>query len=203
MSIADDARAKLEGITPGRWKYSDIIDGLHNVISEMGWDVARCSDGGSGQGDRPRRETIAIRNAEFIAAAPDLVRGLLAELDQAIAPDPCDMTHREPFDFAQCRTHDTTFPLGEKCKFDGREPWAVFADEADEQRQLKVRAELSLDRTRGELDAALATTQKVRELADEWERDEAYACGNPSECVRCVSFQRAVIALRRTLGGES
>ncbi|UTN91543.1 hypothetical protein SEA_PERIWINKLE_89 [Gordonia phage Periwinkle] len=50
---------------------------------------------------------------------------------------------------------------------------------------------------------ALATIQQVRELADEWERAEAYACRNASECVRCVSFQRVVIALRRILGGES
>ncbi|QWS68198.1 hypothetical protein SEA_VANLEE_81 [Gordonia phage VanLee] len=65
----------------------------------------------------------------------------------ATAPAPCDMTHQEPFDFAQCRTHDTTFALGETCKFHGREPWEVYAEEASAQRQLKVRAQLSLDRT--------------------------------------------------------
>ena len=27
-------------------------------------------------------------------------------------PDPCVMTHTPPFDFAQCETHDETFPLG-------------------------------------------------------------------------------------------
>lgn len=64
-------------------------------------------------------------------------------VEQLLNP-PCVMTHTPPMDFAQCETHDTTFPLGETCKFDGREPWQVFADEADEQRGLKVRAEQRL-----------------------------------------------------------
>ena len=61
------------------------------------------------------------------------------------APAACSMTRTDPFDFAQCETHDTTFPLGEKCKFDGREPWEVYADEADEQRRRAVMAEHRLD----------------------------------------------------------
>ena len=60
----------------------------------------------------------------------------------------CVMTHTEPFDFAQCETHDETFPLGKKCRFDGREPWEVYAEEADEQRQRAVVAEMALDELR-------------------------------------------------------
>lgn len=36
----------------------------------------------------------------------------------------------------------------------------------------------------------------IEALAAEWERTEAYACVNASECTRCVSFQRVVIRLR-------
>lgn len=60
-------------------------------------------------------------------------------------PAQCVMTHTEPFDFAHCETHDTTFPLGGTCKFNGREVWEVYADEADEQRQRAVRLEMKLE----------------------------------------------------------
>ena len=50
------------------------------------------------------------------------------------------------------------------------------------------------------IDAAVeARLAPIRALADEWERGEAYACRNAGECVRCVSFQRAVIRLRAAL----
>jgi hypothetical protein len=57
----------------------------------------------------------------------------------------CVMTHTEPFDFAQCETHDETFSLGSRCKFYGREMWEVFAEEADEQRQRAVMAEYKVE----------------------------------------------------------
>lgn len=34
---------------------------------------------------------------------------------------PCDMRSGEPYDFAWCETHDSTFPLGDTCPYD-REP---------------------------------------------------------------------------------
>lgn len=48
-------------------------------------------------------------------------------------------------------------------------------------------------------DALAAKLARVEALADEWERDEAYACTDASKCVRCVSFQRAVIRIRAAL----
>lgn len=92
---------------------------------------------------------------------------------QATAPAPCMMSHQEPYDFAWCETHDTTFPLGDKCKFDGREPWQVYADEADEQRGLKVRAETELSdlRTRIEKLRDDMRTESKR-LQSEW--NDAY-----------------------------
>ncbi|AMS03158.1 hypothetical protein BJD61_gp79 [Gordonia phage Obliviate] len=145
MSVADEARAGLEGITPGQWKYADIIDGLHNVISEMGWDIASCSDGGSGQGDRPRREAFAIRNAEFIAAAPDLVRGLLDELDQLQ------------------RWKDEALPVIAGLQELGR-ALGVPLGRSITGPESAVRAQA----LRAERDAAVATIQQVRELADRW-----------------------------------
>ncbi|AMS02457.1 hypothetical protein SEA_LORDFARQUAAD_58 [Gordonia phage LordFarquaad] len=167
--VRADARRLLQGITPGPWsvdyetsdcypyeRYAYAISGPRNT----GLDVPHVSDEYRAQYGNQMSEIAGISDAdaEFIAAAPALVQGLLAEGE----PAPCDMKQGAPYDFAWCETHDTTFALGEKCKFDGREPWEVFADEANEQRQLKVRAELSLDLTRGQLDAALATIQRIR-----------------------------------------
>jgi hypothetical protein len=80
-------------------------------------------------------------------------------------PAPCRMTHTPPFDFAQCETHDTTFPLGDTCKFDGRDPFEVMADEAQEQRARAVRAEQAL----GEALDVLRTLAGDEPLTDsEW-----------------------------------
>ena len=67
---------------------------------------------------------------------------LRAEVDQ-LRPAPCNMTHTPPMDFAQCETHDETFPLGSTCRFHGREheTWLVYAEEADKQRLRAVTAE--------------------------------------------------------------
>lgn len=66
-------------------------------------------------------------------------------------PDPCVMTHTPPFDFAQCETHDETFPLGGSCKWHGKESIAeVLQDEADAQRRRAVRAEHELEMLRAE-----------------------------------------------------
>ena len=75
----------------------------------------------------------------------------LADALDELLPDPCVMTHTPPYDFAQCATHDTTFPLGGVCKYHGKsmgEIAAMFADEVDEQRLLKVRAEAERDSAR-------------------------------------------------------
>lgn len=76
--ILDRAREALDGITPGEWTYRDIIDGKHNVTVDM-WDVASCS-GGPIEDDEERTK-YAAANAEFIAAAPHLVRVLLATIE--------------------------------------------------------------------------------------------------------------------------
>lgn len=84
-------------------------------------------------------------DADFIANCPDDIEYLLAAIAERDAPQVCTMTHTPPFDFAQCETHDETFPLGGVCRFQGRHTWEVFADEADEQRQRAVMAEMALD----------------------------------------------------------
>lgn len=66
-------------------------------------------------------------------------------------PAPCVMTHTPPFDFAQCETHDETFPLGDVCKWHGKESVTeVLQDEVDEQRARAVRAEHQLEILRAE-----------------------------------------------------
>jgi hypothetical protein len=39
-----------------------------------------------------------------------------AEIEE-IEALPCQMFHEQPFDFAYCETHDTTFALGDVCKY--------------------------------------------------------------------------------------
>ncbi|WP_016695010.1 hypothetical protein [Rhodococcus rhodochrous] len=72
---------------------------------------------------------------------------------------PCVMTHTPPSDFAQCETHDETFPLGETCRFHERDMVEVLFEAADEQRMRAVRAELELER-------AARALARVRDLAD-------------------------------------
>lgn len=69
---------------------------------------------------------------------------------------PCVMTHTPPYDFAQCETHDETFPLGENCRFHDRDMVEVLFEAADEQRGRAVRAELYLERVRAIADELLA-----------------------------------------------
>lgn len=64
---------------------------------------------------------------------------------EPVNPLDCDMVHIEPFDFAQCNTHDTTFPLGDQCKFHGRDPFEVIYEEASQQRSRAVMAEMARD----------------------------------------------------------
>jgi len=70
--------------------------------------------------------------------------GVASGVRRASVPEPCVMTHTPPDDFAECKTHDLTFPLGGTCKYDGRVPLEVAQDEADEQRMRAVRAEHEL-----------------------------------------------------------
>ncbi len=77
------------------------------------------------------------------------------DAEQGDKPAPCVMTHTPPFDFAQCETHDETFPLGGACKWDGKESIAqVLQDEADALRMRAVRAEHQLEILRAELGEA-------------------------------------------------
>ena len=84
-------------------------------------------------------------------AAHDAVKRAEWEAEQGDKPAPCVMTHTPPFDFAQCETHDETFPLGGACKWHGKESiYEVLEDETDEQRMRAVRAEHQLEILRAE-----------------------------------------------------
>lgn len=110
---------------------------------------------------------------------------------------PCVMTHTPPFDFAECETHDETFPLGETCRFHERDMVEVLFEAADEQRMRAVRAEMDLDR-------ADHTINRVRAIADEWSALPC-VCGyqipngndDSSQCLACASDD-----LRAALDGD-
>lgn len=85
--------------------------------------------------------------------------GLLARDTDPV--EACNMVHQEPYDFAECRTHDTTFRLGDACKFNNRVMWEAYQDEADEQRGLKVRAEMEAEQAALELDSLKGAIQRV------------------------------------------
>lgn len=100
-----------------------------------------------------------VRDGGNTAACIDLAVELATE---HFAPAPCVMTHTPPFDFAQCETHDETFPLGGTCRFDGRDMIEVLFEAEYEQRGRAVRAELERDRA----EAALARVQALVDEAD-------------------------------------
>ena len=160
--------------TPGPWEQeatwalgprraSDLARGLARLISA---DVPY--DGADG---------LCGSNIELIV----WLRNHTDEIKAALAgPAPCEMTRTAPFDFAQCETHDTTFALGEVCKFHNRDPFEVLYEEADEQRGLKVRAEAERDdlgnlaaEYKRRADQAESEVQKLRTMTAD--RDAAQA----------------------------
>jgi len=101
----------------------------------------------------------ASNRAEFDTWLAEHDRALIAERDRALTftdtPSPCEMTRTPPFDFAQCETHDTTFPLGGACKWHGKDSIsAVLEDEADKQRVRAIRAEIERDKAIAQRDAS-------------------------------------------------
>lgn len=64
-----------------------------------------------------------------------------------------------------------------------------------------AKAETERDDALDEVARLRAQVAAVEEFANEWERDEAYACVNAAECVRCVTAQRSVIRIRTALRG--
>ncbi|TDP92348.1 hypothetical protein EDF62_1554 [Leucobacter luti] len=61
-------------------------------------------------------------------------------------PAPCSTSHTPPYDFGVCAMHDTTFPLGGTCKWDGVDSVAAQLQvEVDEQRTRAVKAEHQLE----------------------------------------------------------
>lgn len=150
MIDLNKVRALLSSATPGPW-VSDTSEATMN--DRNCWWFRRDV--------RPQEPAIfhavmSSADASLIASAPQWLAELCDEVEELRAghQPACDMRHAKPYDFAWCETHDTTFPLGEKCKFDGRVAWEVYSDEADEQRRLKVMAEMTL--------------HQVRELAERW-----------------------------------
>ena len=134
MSAAERARELLAGITPGKWEaepWEGTARESVNVLAGSLWG--------------PRVAGLVGRNsdAEFIAAAPDLVRDLLAELDQARAGR--DMWGR------------TANALGGNMEDVGHILSGVRYDEAEDVYR-------AANRVVAERDAALATLAEVREV---------------------------------------
>lgn len=109
-----------------------------------------------------------VAGAEWLAPTVAALEAEVERLRAEAEPAQCVMTHTEPFDFAQCETHDETFPLGGVCRFNGREAWEVYADEADEQRQRAVMAEIDRDAERAHADAAEAVIGRVWGIVTDW-----------------------------------
>ena len=74
--VRADARRLLQGITPGKWRHGRDNFGFHTISAVRTGVVYATGQPGEGvRIDNPA-------DAEFIAASPTLVAGLLAELDQ-------------------------------------------------------------------------------------------------------------------------
>lgn len=122
------------GLSAGEGALHLALDDLARSAIESVY--ADCGDSSAG--------VLSTNIGQWIAAA--LSGPLLALMAGNELAAECVMTRTPPFDFAQCETHDTTFALGATCKFQGRDAWEVFADEADEQRQRAVMAEDAVER---------------------------------------------------------
>lgn len=142
--------ARLAAATPGPWKCHDFgyegMDEPVNIVVHAGEFDWHAIDNGEFIVATPTWDHGGYRNADMIAHAPTDIAALLAEVERlrenAHRLAPCDMRCEEPYDFAWCETHDSTFPLGGKCRFNGREPWEVYAEEAQDQRRRAVTAEI-------------------------------------------------------------
>ena len=75
-------------------------------------ELARAYEAVFVEARRPEARAEAAR----AIAAHDAEKRAEWEAEQGDKPAPCLMTHTPPFDFAQCETHDETFPLGGACK---------------------------------------------------------------------------------------
>ena len=92
-----EARELLDGITDAQWTYSDVVGEDHNVTDGSGWDIACCTEGGARNPDEARA------NARFIAAAPRIVRELLAE-NAWPKTTPTGHTYTVPTTYAELRS---------------------------------------------------------------------------------------------------
>ena len=93
---------------------------------------------------------FTVKRADFEA---------LLELETDEDPDrpaPCDMRGGGPYNFAWCVTHDTTFALGDKCRWDG----VTSITEHLEDRERKQRGRANRAEVRAE--AAEAEVERLR-----------------------------------------
>lgn len=63
------------------------------------------------------RRDAGLTAADIPATEPGVWHVLTPEEEAEIDALPCRMFHEEPFDFAYCEVHDTTFALGDVCKY--------------------------------------------------------------------------------------
>ena len=186
----DPIRARLAAATPGPWEVDECSDETTVIVAGSDLTII-CSELWQGW--------EGTQDAALIANAPADLAALLAEVERLRTeladrtPAACDMKHEKPYDFAWCKTHDSTFPLGEKCKFDGREPWEVYADEADEQRRRAVRAEMQVERLRETMQRVREASKRHPDACDRYDEDDPITCG----------WRRAVADMRAALESEA
>lgn len=122
-----------------------------------------------------------------------------ADALELTGPQPCFMTHTPPFDFAQCEKHDTTFALGDVCKWHNRDPWEVIYEETDAQRARAVLAERDRDHALDQLDI-----QYERAVMAERHRNTAEARADAADAERDIAVieRNMAIAERDTAREE-
>lgn len=87
---------------------------------------------------------------------------LQAEVDTWLRPQACKISREEPYDFAQCETHDRTFPRGGRCDHEGMSELAWLNEREGEQRARAVRAEMERDAAQDEVADAQSSASKLR-----------------------------------------
>ena len=127
------------------------------------WECESCDLGFGGIEKRAEQTRYVVERSHAAEAEVERLRARVSD-----EPGECVMTHTPPFDFAQCETHDETFPLGGACRFHGRTSVAeVYADEADQMRARAVLAEAEVARLTAERDAAI---ERLERVIDQWRK---------------------------------
>ena len=125
------------------------------------------------------------------------------ERDRLLTVVPCSETRTEPFDFAYCSTHDTTFALADHCYYAGLSEFDYMEKQATEQRVRAIRAEDERDRLAAALRQIAEACHWSHDPSDDPEALSAYIGQlqrSADDALDAAAAVERVRALHRSVG---